>query len=88
MRLIIGTNDLTTIKPDLSKQWHPIKNGSLKPQQVTAHSNKKVWRKCELGHEWCASVASRSNGSGCPVCSGRRKKLQHDYVFHGEIRTL
>ena len=23
-------------------------------------------------HQWTASVASRSNGSGCPLCSGRK----------------
>ena len=31
---------------------------------------KKVIWKCRLGHEWTASVKSRSiNGSGCPYCS-------------------
>ncbi|MCD8196887.1 MAG: zinc-ribbon domain-containing protein, partial [Lachnospiraceae bacterium] len=34
--------------------------------------NKKVWWKCENGHEWRATIASRSNGCGCPVCLGRR----------------
>ena len=33
-------------------------------------SHKKVIWKCRLGHEWTASVKSRSiNGSGCPYCS-------------------
>ncbi|MBQ3373319.1 MAG: zinc-ribbon domain-containing protein [Oscillospiraceae bacterium] len=28
------------------------KNGSLTPWTVTAGSQKKVWWKCSLGHEW------------------------------------
>ena len=29
--------------PDLAKQWHPTKNGDLKPMDVTYGSKKKVW---------------------------------------------
>jgi hypothetical protein len=68
--LVVGENDLGTINPELSAQWHHAKNGSLSPQDVTAGSGKKVWWKCVLSHEWEASVTSRSNGSGCPYCSG------------------
>lgn len=28
-----------------------------------------AWR-CALDHRWTAQVASRTNGSGCPICSG------------------
>lgn len=38
-----GYNDLETVNPELAVQWHPTKNGELKPTQVTANSNKKVW---------------------------------------------
>lgn len=38
-----GFNDLQTVNPELARQWHPIKNGGLKPTQVTVNSNKKVW---------------------------------------------
>ena len=68
-----GFNDLATTHPDLAKEWHPTKNGNLKPQKVTAGSDKKVWWLGECGHEWPASVNSRSkvNGTGCRVCSGQ-----------------
>lgn len=38
-----GFNDLATINPKLAAQWHPTKNGDLKPTQVTANSGYKVW---------------------------------------------
>mgnify|MGYP000568021716 FL=1 len=36
-----GFNDLRTINPEVAAQWHPTKNGDLKPTQVTANSAKK-----------------------------------------------
>ena len=36
-------NDLATINPELASQWHPTKNGDLRPSQVTANTDKKVW---------------------------------------------
>lgn len=63
-------NKLTDI-PDIAKEWHPTKNGTLKPDDVTIHSNKKVWWMCKKGHEWQAIINNRSKGSKCPYCSGR-----------------
>ena len=64
-------NCLATLNPDLAKQWHLTKNGRLTPRDVTLHSGKKVWWKCDKDHEWLAAVYSRSTGTGCPCCSGR-----------------
>ncbi|MFM8954877.1 MAG: zinc-ribbon domain-containing protein, partial [Actinomycetota bacterium] len=41
------------------------------PRTLTRGSKKKVGWKCSLGHKWEASVQSRSNGNGCPVCAGQ-----------------
>ena len=72
-----GTNDLQTINPTLAKEWNYEKNNGLNPMDVTPNSNKKVWWKCERGHEWQATVNNRSNGRGCPYCArGNRKKLK------------
>lgn len=68
---IPGENDLATLCPDIAKQWHPTKNGKLTPLQMTPRSNKKVWWKCEKGHEWYATVDSRSK-TICPICTGRK----------------
>ena len=69
--VIPGENDLETINPALARQWHPIKNGKLTPQDVVPGTRRKVWWRCEKGHEWQAAVASRVNGMGCPVCAGK-----------------
>ena len=66
-------NCLATVNPDLAKEWHPTKNGNLIPKNVTSHSNKKVWWLCtkNSSHEWQTTVSDRSNGKGCPYCSGK-----------------
>ena len=68
-KLIVGQNDLATVNPNLAVEWHPSKNGSLLPSQITAGSNKKVWWLGKCGHEWQAVVSSRVKGHGCPYCS-------------------
>ena len=73
-KVLIGYNDLKTVNPELAKQWHPVKNGDLTSQMVTAHSGKTVWWKCDKGHEWQAVIADRSNGIGCPECKKLKRK--------------
>ena len=64
---------LKTEYPLVAAEWHPTKNGTLKPEDVTAGSGKKVWWLCSrCGNEWEATVYNRSRGNGCPYCSGRR----------------
>lgn len=58
--------------PELAAQWHPTKNGDLTPNDVAPFSNKKAWWLCEKGHEWSAIINSRSQGSRCPYCTGKR----------------
>ena len=70
-KLIVGQNDLATVNPDLASEWHPTKNNRLRPTQITAGSNRKVWWKGACGHEWEAVIGNRSRGSGCPHCSKR-----------------
>ena len=50
-------------------EWHPIKNGHLKPTDVTMGSGKKVWWLGKCGHEWEAFISNRNKGRGCPYCS-------------------
>jgi len=67
-----ATNSVATKAPDLALEWHPTKNNSLTPADVTCGSGKKVWWKClAYGHEWSAVVKSRTNGNGCPKCSNQ-----------------
>ena len=75
-RLVLaGFNDLASLRPELAAQWHQPLNGALQPTQVTLGSNKKVWWQCGEGHVWLAYIYSRArkNGTGCPICAGRRQ---------------
>lgn len=76
-----GYNDLQTRYPEIAKEWHPIRNGALRPEEVMPMSNMKVWWYClytdpktgkEYQFEWEASIASRTKyGNGCPYLSNQ-----------------
>lgn len=69
---VCNDNCLQTLMPKLTKEWHPTKNNSLTPDDVTLYSNKKVWWLCSKRHEWQASIATRSKGHRCPFCCNQR----------------
>jgi hypothetical protein len=71
-RFVSEENCLSTVNPELSKQWHPTKNGSLTPYDIASRSNKIFWWLCDKGHEWETSVCNRSRGNGCPCCSNKK----------------
>ena len=79
-RTIVNSNCLATIHPDISKEWHPIKNGELTPYNVSKRTSKKIWWSCSEGHEWQANISDRTklNGSNCPICfdSHGEKKIK------------
>ncbi len=58
--------------PEIAKEWLYEKNGDLTPDDVTYGSGRKVWWKCNKGHEWEAVIKKRKIGQGCPYCSGKR----------------
>lgn len=68
-----GYNDLATVNPRLASEWHPTKNGDLKPNQVTYGYCNSVWWKChKCGYEWKTDVAHRvTSDIGCAVCAGK-----------------
>jgi len=56
---------------ELSREWHPTKNGKLTPFDVSWGSNLSVWWKCSrCGFEWKARIMGRVDGNGCPSCNG------------------
>ena len=72
-RLMKGVNDLATVNPELAKEWHPTKNGALTPEHVAPASNRKVWWRCEQGHDYQAVIASRTQrGGSCPYCANKK----------------
>jgi hypothetical protein len=56
-------------EPDLVKEWHPTLNGDLTPRKVNIIHSKPVWWICSESHEWQATIKSRIQGMGCPVCN-------------------
>ena len=88
-KVLSGYNDLATTNPDIAKQWHPTRNGDLTPETVTRGSRKKVWWRCEHGHEWEAIIFNRTSRSpGCPICSGNevRSRFKESLsVTHPEL---
>lgn len=71
MAKITPQYNLQVINPILSKEWHPLKNDSLTPRDVTPGSAKKIWWICRKNHVWQATVNNRNQGKGCPCCAGR-----------------
>ena len=80
-----GINDLTTTHPELAKEWHPTRNGTLKPSDVTYGMGKKIWWLCPAGHEYQATLLHRSAkiGTNCPICnSGRQTSFREQAVYY------
>lgn len=67
--ILPGYNDLKTSFPEVAAEWSE-RNLPLRSDMVTAYANKKVWWRCEKGHEWSTLISTRSYGSKCPYCSG------------------
>lgn len=61
----LASNDIK----NLTNQWHPIKNGSLTPFDVTPTSSREVWWLCKVcKNEWKNKIYRRFNGN-CPFCA-------------------
>ena len=77
-----GINDLQTTHPRLAKEWHPTKNGNLKPSDVSYGMASRIWWLCPEGHEYQASLNHRSSGTNCPTCNaGRQTSFAEQAVF-------
>ena len=57
---------------ELMAEWNWEKNNDFgfDPKTLTLGSDKKAWWICIEGHEWQASITTRTKGHGCPYCSG------------------
>ncbi len=71
--ILPGENDMASQFPEVAREWHPTKNGSLLPSQVTPACKRRVWWICPRGHEYVAAVGMRTmRNSGCPYCAGKK----------------
>ena len=71
----LKNGSLAELFPDLAKEWHPTKNGTLTPDKVKPHSDVIAWWLCpDCGNEYTSSVGKRSYGTGCPRCGIQKSK--------------
>ncbi len=74
-KVVTPKTSLATLFPDFAREWHPTRNGDLTPDDVTAHSDRKVFWQClrDPTHAWPAAIDNRTRqGDGCPICSNKR----------------
>jgi hypothetical protein len=86
--VLAGFNDLASKFPSIISEWHPTKNGDLKPTQVTVSANMKLWWLCSEGHEWESRPNSRSKGAGCPTCAIGKQVSKAEKSLHNYISSL
>ncbi len=70
-----GFNDFASQNPELLYEWDYEKN-TIDPKSIGSGSHIKVWWKCkDCGHEWQATISSRTIGRGCPVCAYKKRAI-------------
>lgn len=59
--------------PVIAAQWDFNKN-ALSPDEVLAHSSRKVYWLCKKGHSWLMPISDRTGAkkANCPFCSGKK----------------
>ena len=73
-RVLAGYNDLETLFPRIAAEWHPTKNGDLRPSEVASKSSARAFWLCpDCGYEYDGFISNRTRrGDGCPACSMKR----------------
>ena len=71
-KILANAESFADMFPQIAAEWHPTKNGKLKPEEFSFGSNKMVWWQCSGGHEWKTTISARTAfNTGCSICSGR-----------------
>ena len=65
---IRAEDSVAYLRPDVAATWHPARN-ALAATEVRPTSLRKVWWRCEHGHEFQQVVRDRL-AYGCPYCRG------------------
>ena len=88
-------NNLKAKRPLLAKEWHPTKNGKLKPEDITPRSDQKVWWKCPVAedHVFLSSPNRRLSYEkkritfSCPFCRGLKVSKSNSLYHQNPIIT-
>ena len=76
-QILVGFNDLQTKFSDIASEAY-----GWDPSTVTSVSGQKKDWKCKEGHIYDATVANRTNGSGCPTCAEHGFDPEKDAWFY------
>jgi len=97
-RICCEGKSLAELYPEVAAQWDHEKNDGLKPTQVSCHSHRLIWWRCnnvfdcECPHLWRASIGARtgSNHTKCPWCltTGGLKKVCEHHSLAGKRLDL
>ena len=71
-QVLVGYNDLATTSPEVLRDWDFEKNSRILPTSITRSVSRKVWWKCQKGHNYQMRVDHRTSGHGCPYCAGSK----------------
>ncbi len=77
-RKLTISNSLAGRFPELAREWHPTKNGELRPEEIFPFGKIKIWWRCSLNaeHIWRQNVTNRTRKNlGCPHCAGNATKF-------------
>lgn len=68
---VAGARRLKEARPELIAELDDERN-DIDVCGLSFGSSYKAWWRCSAGHRWQATVKSRSAGTGCPFCAGKR----------------
>ena len=79
-RVIIYEKMIAYTHPEIAKQWHPTKNGELKPEHFTYGTEQKIWWfSNECKHDWDSQISNRTGrGDGCTKCINKTEQKLYD----------
>ena len=68
---------LVVSHPKIAKLWHPSKNGSISPENVTSASTYRAWWICpnDSSHEYQRQVTHQVKRPRCPRCHVKSRSL-------------
>lgn len=75
-RKITKSNCLATTHPEIASTWHPSKN-ILTPFEVGHGQGKRIWWKCQKGHEYETTILNRVRFSNCPYCVNQKISIEN-----------
>ena len=93
-RVLKGYNDFATKHPKLLEEWDYEKNDKLgiRPDEIILGKREKIWWKCNKGHEWQSTIASRIRNKnlyhGCPICMSYRKISLPEKIIYYYLKKV